>query len=57
MRFLFNRIKVFKTNKKITKCYLAPTMEPIDFVQKDGIVSYKINKIWCKAVVVSEYEG
>lgn len=44
-----------KLDNKIKRVYLAPQMREIDFVQKDGKVSYKVDKIDCHQMVVLEY--
>jgi hypothetical protein len=44
-----------KVPEKVKKAYLAPEMEEIAFVQKDGKVSYTVEKLQCHAMVVLEF--
>jgi len=44
-----------KTDKKIKKCYLAPTGEEIAFTQNGDKLEYTVPEVYCSAVVVSEY--
>ncbi len=46
----------FKTDKKIKRCYKAPSMEKVDFKQVGNKVSYIVDEINCQTVVVCEYD-
>jgi len=44
-----------KIAEKINKVYLAPDMKELAFVQKDGKVSYTVDKLKCHAMAVLEF--
>lgn len=52
---LYNIKASINVYQKIKKVYLAPQMEEIEFVQKNGKVSYEVPKVECHQMVVLEY--
>ena len=46
---------MLKVPESIKKVYLAPQMKEISFTQKNGVVSYKIDKFECHQMVVMDY--
>lgn len=54
---IYNIHVSFKTDKKIKRCYLAPSGKEISFTQDGANVSYVVPEICCNTVVVADYEG
>ncbi|MBR5279532.1 MAG: beta-galactosidase trimerization domain-containing protein [Clostridia bacterium] len=52
---VYNIDVVVRPDKEIQKVYLAPQMVEIPFAQKDGVVSYKVEKVDNHQMVVLEY--
>lgn len=44
-----------KLKKTIRRVYLAPQRTDISFTQKDGVVEYQVDEIFCHQMVVLEY--
>ena len=44
-----------KVDEKIKSVYLADTKKPLEFTEKDGVISYTVPKIDCHQMVILEY--
>ena len=52
---IYNIDVTVRPGKSVKRIYLAPQMTEIPFMQKDGVVSYTVEKVDNHQMVVLEY--